>query len=242
VLVETGMVIAAAVRIDGGAAGILAAVDDIAQTWDDDAMEAHAVPPNTLAPWAEIVPNAGAMTVDDLERLPDDGWQYELVEGVLVRMPASGYEASNMAYRLGGRLSVFVEDHRLGGVTGEQGGYRLDLARPRDTELMPDVAFVRADRLPPRTSPEYRKALQLSPDLAVEVASENQSRRTMGAKAMRYLSFGTRLVWIIWPRWQQVDVWHPGDTKPSATLEVGETLDGEEVVPGFTYPVANLFA
>jgi hypothetical protein len=48
------------------------------------------------------------------------------------------------------------------------------------------------------------------------------------------------LVWIIYPRWLQVDVWHPGDTAP-VTLTVGDLLDGETVVPGFTYPVARLF-
>ena len=40
-----------------------------------------------LAPWAEIVPHVPPLTVGDLERLPDDGWRYELVEGVLVRYP-----------------------------------------------------------------------------------------------------------------------------------------------------------
>jgi Uma2 family endonuclease len=173
--------------------------------------------------------------------LPEDGWQYELVNGVLVRMPMSGFEASHIAYRLGGRLVVYVEDHGLGAVTGEQGGYRLDPAHPEDTELAPDVAFVRADRLPARTSPEYTRALQLAPDLAVEVASEHQFAPTMAAKALFYLAFGTRLVWVIWPRYQRVDVWHPGDEKPTP-LGVEGILCGEDVVPGFTYPVARLFS
>ena len=119
--------------------------------------------PDPIAPWAEIVPNMPPMTVDDLHAIPDDGWMYELVKGVLVRMPLSGGEASNIGLLLGSRLSVYVEDNGLGRVTGEQGGYRLDPAHPRDTELGPDYAFVRADRLPPRTSPEYSKAWQLAP-------------------------------------------------------------------------------
>ncbi len=205
--------------------------------------EAHAYPypAETLAPWAEIVPGVPYMTVDDLHALPDDeGWVYELVNGVLVRMPMSGFDASNIGYRLGGRLSVYVEDNGLGAMTGEQGGYRLDPAHPRDTELAPDVAFVRADRLPPRTSPEYSKALQLAPDLAIEVASENQFAPGMRIKAKTYLSFGTCLVWVIWPRYQRVDVWCPGDETPMS-LGVGDDLKGEDVVPGFTYSIARLF-
>lgn len=45
----------------------------------------------TLAPWAELVPNTGPMTVNELLALPDEGgWMYELVEGRLVWMPSSG--------------------------------------------------------------------------------------------------------------------------------------------------------
>jgi Uma2 family endonuclease len=202
----------------------------------------HVSPRNTLAPWAEIVPNAPPMTVDDLESLPDDeGWVYELVEGVLVRMPMSGYEASHISTRLLVRVGAYVEDHNLGGMTGEQGGYRVDPANPRTTELAPNIAFVRADRLPPRDSPEYRKALLLAPDLAVEVASPNENTPGLNEKARRYLQFGTRLVWVVWPRHQTVDVWHAGDTT-ATTLTAKDTLDGEDVVPGFRYPIASLFA
>jgi len=198
------------------------------------------MPPDNLAPWAEIVPNMPPMTADDLHAMPDDGYSYELVEGVLVRMPMSGLAASSIGMRLAARLTVYVEDHGLGVVTGEQGGYRLDPARPFDTELAPDIAFVRADRLPPTTSPEYHKAPRLAPDLAVEVASQNQFAPGLAAKVKIYLSFGTRLVWVVWPRYRRVDVWHPGDETPVA-LGVEGTLDGEDVVPGFTYPVARLF-
>ena len=200
----------------------------------------HTYPPASIAPWAEIVPHMPPMTVDELHAIPDDGWAYELVQGVLVRMPLSGFGASSIGLLLGAELTVYVKKQGLGRVTGEQGGYRLDPAHPRDTELGPDYAFVRADRLPPRTSPEYMKALQLAPDLAIEVVSENQYAPGMAAKAKTYLSFGTRLVWVVWPRYERVDVWHPGAETPTA-LGVDDTLDGEDVVPGFTYPIADLF-
>lgn len=219
------------------------AFDFASLVWQSMPMsQAHALPPQPLAPWAEIVPNTPRMTTDDLDALLEDGWQYELVEGVLVRMPLSGGEASSIAMRLGGRLSVYVEDNDLGAITGADGGYRPDPAHPRDTELAPDVAFVRKDRVPDHASPDYPKAWPIAPDLAVEVASPKQYRPGMCAKAKLYLSFGTRLVWVIWPRWQQVDVWWPGDTQPSATLSAGDRLDGLDIVPGFTYPVEKLFA
>ena len=109
----------------------------------------------TLAPWAELVPDVGRMTVDDLLALPDDSeWQYEVVEGRLVRMPASGFGASQIALRLAAALLAFVEDRGLGAVTGADGTY--DLTQPGDTGetgLVPDVAYVRAERIPPATAP-----------------------------------------------------------------------------------------
>jgi hypothetical protein len=47
-------------------------------------------------------------------------------------------------------------------------------------------------------------------------------------------------VWVVWPKRRQVDVWRPNVA--SVTLTIGDTLDGEDVVQDFTYPVADLFA
>lgn len=62
----------------------------------------------------------------------------------------------------------------------------------------------------------------------------------MAAKAKTYLTFGTRLVWVVWPLYRRVDMWHPGDAVP-VPPGIGDMLDGEDVVPGFTFPVARLF-
>ena len=104
---------------------------------------------DTLAPWAEIVPDTGPMTTEELLALPDDGWQYELVEGRLVCMPPSGLDASTLALRLGGALMAYVEAHNLGQATGADGGYEIARTGGKATTLAPDAAFIRAERLPP---------------------------------------------------------------------------------------------
>src|SRR5579872_255762 len=183
---------------------------------------------DTLAPWAEPVPDAPCpMTTDEMLALPDDGWMYELVEGRLVRMPSSGFGASTIAINLAAALHAFVKPRKLGRLTGQDGTYNL--TQPGDayeTALVPDVAFVRMDRLPARTSPEFEKVPKLAPDLVAEVVSPSQYRPEMAAKAKRYLEAGVRLVWIIWPKYQQVDVWQSGAEEPVATLKLGDALDG----------------
>ena len=75
------------------------------------AQRAHLL--GSVAAWAEIVPHMPLMTVDELHDIPDDGWVYELVQGVLVRMPLSSGGASTVAMRLAIRLGAYVEDNGL---------------------------------------------------------------------------------------------------------------------------------
>jgi hypothetical protein len=107
---------------------------------------------DTLAPWAEIVPDTGPMTTEELLALPDDGWQYELVEGRLVRMPPSGLDASTLALRLGGALIAFVEAHNLGRATGADGGYEIARTGGKVTTLAP-TRHSSAPSASPRTFP-----------------------------------------------------------------------------------------
>lgn len=199
-----------------------------------------------FAPWGEAVPDAGRMTVDELLALPQDEWMYELVEGRLVRMPGSGGEASLIALRLAAALLAFADAHGLGVVTGADGTYNLTQpGDPAETGLVPDVAFVRREHVPRRTSPVYAQAWHVAPDLVVEVASPNQYRPDMKDKAQRYLTAGVRMVWVIWPKSRQVDVWRAGAQgapQVFATLKSGDALDGLDVLPGFSHPVADLFA
>jgi Uma2 family endonuclease len=197
---------------------------------------AHALPPRSFAPWAEIVPGAPRATAESLLTPRDDGWQYEVVEGVLIRMAGSGLRASTIARRLAGLLGDFVDDRGLGQVTGADGVYTFPGA---EIGLVPEVGFFRAARQSLIKDPN--KPIPFAPDLAVEVASPSQDRADMAAKTALYFDEGTRLVWIVWPDDSQIDVWHRGDIVPM-TLRVGATLDGEDVVPGFTYAFANLFA
>ena len=202
------------------------------------ALRAH--PPDPLAPWAEIVPGAPyPMTIQDLLDWPDDdGYRYELVEGMLVRMAGSGDEATTIGLAIASELRVYVRPRRLGVATGADGVYKFPGA---ETGLVPDAGYYSAERralIVDRTKP-----IPFAPDLAVEVASPSQKQSDMDAKARTYLRGGTRLVWVVWPAREQVDVWRPDKLDhPAVTLGMDDALDGEDVVPGFAYPVADIFA
>lgn len=199
---------------------------------------APAYQPSSPVPWAEIVPGYGPMSVDILLTLPDDGYVYEVVEGVLVRMVGSGNSAARTGLRLGGRLGAYVDEHRLGVATGAYGMYRFPGA---ETGLIPDVGFYRSERLPLITDED--KPIPFAPGLAVEVASPTQGAPEMAAKARVYLRAGTQAVRVVWPQSQHIDVWHHAMlTGPVRSLGSSDALDGEDVIPGFSYSVAALFA
>jgi len=193
-------------------------------------------PPNS-APWAEVVSGMGPVTVDLLLELPDDGYIYEVIEGVLVRMAGSGEEATIIGTEIGGELRAYVRAHRLGVVTGADGVYKFSGA---DTGLLPDVGFYAWERHPGhRPGP---RPVPFAPDLAVEVVSPDQKPDEMAAKARLYLAGGTRLVWVVWPSSGHIDVWRSGHTDgPVITLNTCDSLNGEDVAPGFTYPVVSIF-
>jgi len=189
--------------------------------------------------WGERV--AGApypFRVADLAALPDDTYTYEIVEGELVRMPGSGIEASRIAGLLVHFLWSFVLPRNLGLVTTTDGTY--DLTRPgdpADTVLVPDAAFVTAGRLVGRVT----GYANLAPDLVAEVVSPSQYHPEMDRKAKLYIERGVRLAWIIWPSSQQVDVWRPtSPTAPVTTLGIADSLDGLDVLPGFSLPLRDL--
>jgi Uma2 family endonuclease len=195
-------------------------------------MTTQLAPPRPLFSWAQPT-EAANWTADMLERLPEDGWLYELVEGRVVRMPPPGPDHGRTEGNIDVALALHVCVHSLGEVyVGETGWDLTRRGERRDTVLASEVAVVRAERLPlppPRRGHTYRP---LAPDLVVEVASPTQYRPDLADKAGHWLARGVRMVWVLWLERREIDVWTPGATEPR-TLHDDDALEGGDVIPGF---------
>jgi Uma2 family endonuclease len=185
-----------------------------------------------LAPWAEPV----LMTADELLQRREDGWCYELVEGRLVRMSPTGWKHGQIVSALFLALARFVEERRLGQVIPAETGFWISPEGEPDTVLAPDLAFVRAGREPDAGLTGFPR---LAPDLVVEVASPSQSRTELGAKALRWLSGGVGLVWVVLPEARVVEVWRGAGMERTVSAE--EDLSGDAILPGFVLPLRQLF-
>jgi Uma2 family endonuclease len=175
------------------------------------------------------------VTADELFMMPDDGFRYELVQGELRRMPPAGSEHGAVIMNIGTPLDQFVKAHGLGVVFGAETGFKI--ASEPDTVRAPDLAFVRRERIPEEGIP--RGFWPGAPDLAVEVISPGDTYTEVEEKVNDWLNAGTHIVLVLNPRTRTVTVYT--SHTDVARLTESDTLDGDELLPGFTCRVAELF-
>lgn len=175
------------------------------------------------------------LTADDLLTIPDTGVQHELQEGQLICMAPASSKPSLVAAEALTALNVFVRPRKLGRVGGADWGFRLK-ADP-DTVRAPDVAFVRAERIPATGIPGgYRPG---APDPAIEAVSPCNRHAGVLQKVAEYLEAGARLVWVLFPEERMATVYRPSG--PPQTVAEDGSLSGEDVVPGFTLTLAEIW-
>jgi Uma2 family endonuclease len=175
------------------------------------------------------------MTADELADLPGDGMRRELVRGELRTLPPTGSEHGDEESVFDGSIGPYVRAQKLGRVFVGESGFVLET--DPDTVRAPGVAFVTRERLAGTGIPRgyYRGA----PDLAVEIVSPNDRYTEVAEKIAEWLAHGTRLVFVVDPRRKTVDVHRPGQA--TRTLGIDDVLDGEDVVPGWSLAVRDLF-
>ena len=175
------------------------------------------------------------LTADDLLRLYSQDVRGELLRGVLYATSPTGIRHGKTAVNLAVLLAGYVDPRRLGTVVASDVGFLLE--QEPDTVREPDVAFISTQRLPPDEDvPGYFHG---PPDLAVEIASPSDSPRQLFDKARMWISFGVPLVWTVDPEARTLDIHQPH--QPLVRLSADDTLDGGQVLPGFSCTVHDIF-
>jgi Uma2 family endonuclease len=177
------------------------------------------------------------LTAQDLWRLGEGDVRRELVNGEVIEMPPVGGTHGGVTIRVGRRLDEHVERHGGGVVVIGDVGFVLQLPGDPERVRAPDIAFVSRQRLPEGGLPEG--FFVGAPDLTVEVLSPTDNPVEVQQKIRDYLEAGTRLVWLFAPRARTVTVYRPDGS--AQLLREHEVLSGEDVLPGLTIPLAELF-
>ncbi len=174
------------------------------------------------------------ITDEEFMALSEDGSHYELINGEVIDMGNSGMEHGNISAYLCGLIELYARSKKLGVTCDSSTAFNFKSGNKRS----PDVSFVSKERLQgvKRLPKGY---FQGSPDLAVEVISPNNTFEELHQKIVEYFDNGCCLVWVINPDEKTVLVYHK--PQPDKLLNVTDNLDGEDILPGFTLSVSDLF-
>jgi Uma2 family endonuclease len=175
------------------------------------------------------------MTAEQLLELPADDMRHELIRGELTTMAPTGGEHGLRSAGITLLLGQFIRKNDLGAFFAAETGFIL--SRNPDTVRAPDFAFVRKIRL--LKSRISKKFYPAPPDLVVEVLSPSDSAGEVLEKIDDWLVAGTRLVWLVDPHRKIVKVYAP--RRPAQTFRLKDILSGEDVLPGLSLPVAEIF-
>ena len=166
---------------------------------------------------------ATKLTWEEFEKLPDDGWHHELLEGEHIALPPPQRPHSQTARRVFRLL-----DSCKGRETYFEAGFRLGA----DSWVQPDVAVLRAEQ-----QQERGGYFEGPPELAVEIVSPSETATTLHRKIDRLLSAGAAEVWVLYPETGKLQVFR-GVT--SETKHASDTIT-TPVLPDWNAKVASFF-
>ena len=180
--------------------------------------------------WGEVFDAPPGTTGDDLLRLPDDGYKYELFEGMLVREMTSP-DHGEVCQRLGVELGIYAKPTGFPNRIVQNALFDLTPpGSPTRAVLAPDLAIRRVG------APSTWAVPQEAPLLAVEVVSPSQTLAEIALKAQTYRNAGVEEIWVVDARSRSVQVW---TAQGMETLDETQTLTSP-LLPGFSVSVRFL--
>jgi Uma2 family endonuclease len=183
------------------------------------------------------MPTMTGLTLEEFLKRPETkpASEYECGEVFRKPMPTRIHGVIQMLLSI--VIGQFVLKHALGEAGPEIRCVFGQAGRGR--AYVPDFVFISAGRLPANGGTE-NAPFHGAPDLAVEVLSPDDRPGRVLRKVLFYLAHGVRLVWVVDPKDRAVTVYAPDDFD-GRVFKTGDTLDGGDVLPGFSAPVDEVF-
>jgi Uma2 family endonuclease len=177
----------------------------------------------------------GPLTYEDYVELPEDGKQYEILDGELYVSPAPVPRHQAVSRNLLFLLWGFVAQRRLGTIFNAP----IDLILAPTTIAQPDLLFIRAGR----ESIVTDRAVEGPPDLVVEILSPSSSRKDRTTKAGLYARYGIPHYWILDPDERTIEIYElEGGSYRHVVTETGEAVVRSPLFPGLEIHLANVWA
>jgi Uma2 family endonuclease len=168
------------------------------------------------------------ISVEEFDRLEEEEFRYELDEGELITLTRPRLRHARIEGNLYFALRSYLERNPIGEVLGAD---VLFVLAP-NTKRAPDVSVVMREIDPDQE-------IQGAPEIAAEILSPSNAKRSMQRKLTQFFAAGCKLAWIIDPKKRSVEVWQ-SPAGPSNTLTESDDLK-TDLLPAFTLQVAKLF-
>ena len=177
---------------------------------------------------------SGEWRYEDLERLPDDGKRYEIIEGALYEMPAPGVDHAAIVMNLIGLLLPVIT-----GMGGRLFTSPIDVRFYGADPVQPDLLAV----LPGWSGTWRRRSVGGAPDLLIEVLSPSNRGHDLLTKRALYARAGVREYWIVNPANQTVEILMlDRDAFHSAQVAKGDDPVNSPLLGGAAFALAEIFA
>ena len=138
------------------------------------------------------------VTREEYLDLEEDGFRYDMINGVLQMSPSPEFEHSKRANRFNFQILQFLEKNPIGEVV-----FECDVLLPDGGDVVrPDISVILKENMN-----KVKMHIHGAPDIVAEVLSPSTKNRDLGVKADRYLNCGVKEYWIVDPKEKSISVW-----------------------------------
>jgi Uma2 family endonuclease len=173
------------------------------------------------------------LTLEQFLQLPEEKPALEFEDGTLTQKPVPLGQHSRLRGKLAEWVNGFAESRRLAIAFPE---LRTTYA---GRSCVPDLVVYRWERIPWSPEDEVEDDFLLPPDVAIEIASPDQSIPVLRRKCQWYVAHGVPLALLVEPQARYVVVFRAD--QPAATLRGADRIDFDPVLPGLALSVDELF-
>ena len=174
------------------------------------------------------------MSANEFLEIPDDGYNYELIDGVVIMSPSPSPQHQAITSELVVQIGMYLRTNPIGRVFAELDVHIGQGPSGGDLVYKPELIFVRNERLP-----EMRDKIFGAPELVVEVISRGSRRMDSETKKSDYERFGVQEFWLIDPERKSMTFWRLSEGRFVQIDAAGVTF-ASEAVPGFVLDLARV--
>ena len=156
-------------------------------------------------------------------------------KGKLIIMSPTGSQSGKRNGDLFGQVWYWNRQSKAGVVFDSSTGFKLSNRATRS----PDVSWIAIERWNSLSDKQKRGFAPIDPDFIIELMSPTDDLSTIQQKMIEYINCGIKLGWLINPDEKQVEIYRLG--KDKEMLDNPSSLSGEDILPGLTVDLTNIF-